>query len=77
MPNYEIISIIIDEATIDSHIFTLNLLKFLNEIIHLPFMYGTVHYHFYEYQEENLNLVSHQYRAWSDSTGVKASLALY
>ena len=41
------------------------------------YIFGTVHYHFYGYQDENLKLVSQQYRAWSDCTDVQAGLALY
>ena len=36
-----------------------------------------MHYHFLGYQDENLKLVSQQYRAWSDCTDVQAGLALY
>ena len=42
-----------------------------------PSIFGTVHYHFYGYQDENLKLVSQQYRAWTDCTDVQAGLALY
>ena len=40
-------------------------------------IFGTVHYHFYGYQDENLKLVSRQYRAWLECTDVQAGLALY
>ena len=40
-------------------------------------IFGTVHYHFQGYEDENLKLVSQQYRAWSDWTDVQAGLALY
>ena len=39
------------------------------------YIFGTVHYHFQGYQDENLKLVSQQYRAWSDCTARKCSLA--
>ena len=42
-----------------------------------PYIFGTIHYHFNGYQNENLKLVSHQYRAWSDCTDVQPGLALY
>ena len=28
--------------------------------------FGTVHYHFYGYQDENFKMVNQEYRAWSD-----------
>ena len=42
-----------------------------------PSIFGTVYYHFKGYQNENLKLVSQQYRAWSNCTDVQAGLALY
>ena len=42
----------------------------------LSSIFGTVHYHFYVYQDENFMLVSQQYTAWSDCTNVQAGLAL-
>ena len=42
-----------------------------------PSSFGTVQYHFQRCQDENLQLVSQQYRAWSDCTDVQAGLALY
>ena len=39
--------------------------------------FGTVHYQYWEYQDENLKLVNQQYRIWSDCVAVQASLALY
>ena len=62
---------------------THNLLNFLNGLIHLQFLelfiiiFRDIHYHFQGYQDENLKLVSQQYRAWSDCTDVQAGLALY
>ena len=41
-----------------------------------PSIFGTFHYHFQGNQDENLKLVSQQYRAWSDCMDVQASLAL-
>ena len=41
---------------------TLNLLNFQNGIIHRTF-FGTAHYHLKGYQDDNLKLVSQQYRA--------------
>ena len=41
------------------------------------YIFGTVHYHFLGYQDENVKLISQQYRAWSDCTDVHAGLALY
>ena len=42
-----------------------------------PSIIGTVHYHFYVYQDENLKLASQQYRARPDCTDVRTNLALY
>ena len=42
-----------------------------------PYIFGTIHYQFQGYHDENLKLASHQYRAWSDCTDVHAGLALY
>ena len=39
--------------------------------------FGTVYYHFQGHQDENLKMVSQQYRAWLDCTDVQAGLALY
>ena len=41
------------------------------------YFFGTVHYHIKGYQDENLKLVSQQYRASSDCTDVQAGLALF
>ena len=41
------------------------------------YLFGTVHYHFKGYQDENLKLDSQQYRAWSDCMDVQAGLAQY
>jgi hypothetical protein len=41
------------------------------------FNFGTVHYHFKGYQDENIKLVSQQYRDWPDFTDVQAGLALF
>ena len=41
------------------------------------FILRTVHYHFQGHQDKNLNLVSQQYRTWSDCTDVQSGLALY
>ena len=57
---------------------TLNLLKFLNGIhCSQSSIFGTVHYHFQGYQDDNIKLVSQEYRAWSDCMNVQAGLALY
>ena len=58
-----------------SEIWTLNLLNFINGLVLLPY-FGTVHYQIWGYQTETLKLRSKQYRAWSDCTNVRASLAL-
>ena len=42
-----------------------------------PSTFGTVHYHFKGYQDENLKFVSQPFRAWSDYTDVYAGLTLY
>ena len=50
-----------------------------NNQIHLPF-FGTVHYHFKGYEDQNLKLVSLQYRlnglTWSDFKDVQTDLRL-
>ena len=40
-------------------------------------IFGTVHFHFKDLKNENLKLVSQQYRAWSDCTGAQVGLVLY
>ena len=42
-----------------------------------PSIFGPIHYHFKGYPDENLKLVSQQYRAWSDCMDVQTGLALY
>ena len=42
-----------------------------------PSFFGIVHYRFQGYQNENMMLVSQEYRAWSDCTDVQAGLAIY
>ena len=65
---------------------TLNLLNFINGLVHLHFWNyplsfkgisywklengAAVHYLFFGYQDENLKLVSHQYTAWADCIDV-------
>ena len=51
---------------------TLNLLNFLNGQ-HI-FTFGTVHWQFYRYQDENMKLAYQQYWAWSDCKDVQAVL---
>ena len=42
-----------------------------------PLLALIIYYHFYGYQDENLKLVSQQYRAWSYFKDVQAGLAQY
>ena len=55
---------------------TLTMPNFLNGIIRRPFLPLSIII-FEGYQDENLKMVSQQYRAWSDCTAVQAGLALY
>ena len=57
------------------YLLTLNLPNFLNGII--IFHFWNCPLSFMGYQDENLKLVSQQYRAWSDCTDVQAGLAQY
>ena len=41
------------------------------------YVFGTIHYQFWGYQDENFKIGSQQYRDWSDCTDVEAGLALY
>ena len=56
-------------------ILTLNLPNFLNGLVHFPILNCPLS--FLGYQDENLKMVSHRYRAWSECTDVQAGLAVY
>ena len=40
-------------------------------------MFGTVHYQFWGYWDENLKLATQNYRAWSACMNVQAGLGIY
>ena len=68
-------NIVINKKKVCEIFLTLNLLNFLKSTGH-PSISGTVHHQFWGYQDENLKMVSQQYRTWSDCIDAQVGQAL-